>query len=176
MYQAIIPGQFLVATSRLDQNYFENSIIFVAQSSREKGCVGFVINRSSMMPINELITGVPKVNWRSVQVHLGGPVNPSDLHVLQLGGTVVDEANEISSGIWLGGDFSDMEVFVEHALRNPKIWLILGYTGWAPMQLERELDQNLWELITVDPTLVFSENPNGFRGNTADFLERYNFD
>lgn len=176
MYQVILPGQFLVAKSMLKGSYFENAVIFLAQSSRTKGCLGFVINRQSMIPVNEILGGVPKENWRPVQIHLGGPVNEQEIHILQLGNTLVDDANEVVSGIWLGGDFSDMDVFVEHAIRSPRVWLILGYTGWAAMQLEKEIEEGCWELVTVDPTLVFSENPRGFSGNAYDFLDRYSQD
>jgi putative transcriptional regulator len=173
MENPLLTGQFLTAKPLLSGSFFQDTVIFLAQADEIAGCYGFVMNRPRLMPINELFNGVPKESWRPVQVHLGGPVGEGEIHLMQLGSNLVEGAKELVSGVWLGGDFSATEVFLDHVLRQPRVWLILGYSGWAPGQLEEEIAQGCWDVVTVDPMLVFSEHPRGFGGNAHQFLEQY---
>jgi putative transcriptional regulator len=34
-------------------------------------------------------------------------------------------------------------------------WLALGHSGWAPGQLDREMQDNAWLVVDGDPALVF---------------------
>jgi putative transcriptional regulator len=36
--------------------------------------------------------------------------------------------------------------------------VFLGYAGWAPGQLEREIAEGSWLVVPVDPALVFEES------------------
>jgi putative transcriptional regulator len=36
---------------------------------------------------------------------------------------------------------------------------VLGYAGWAPGQLEGELNRGDWYVVGADPTLVFGAEP-----------------
>jgi putative transcriptional regulator len=173
MEYPFIPGQFLAATSLLDGTYFQDAVIFLAQASESSGAYGFIINRARLMPVNEIFNGVPKTSWRPIQIHLSGPVLDSEIHLLQLGSSAVEGAHEVVSGVWLGGDFSATETFLDHVLRQPRVWVMMGYSGWAPQQLEKEVDEGCWKIVTIDPTLVFSENPRGFGGSAPQFLEHY---
>jgi putative transcriptional regulator len=33
--------------------------------------------------------------------------------------------------------------------------IVMGYSGWLPMQMERELLENRWLLVDSDPELIF---------------------
>ena len=37
--------------------------------------------------------------------------------------------------------------------------MFVGYAGWAPGQLEAELDQEAWFVVALEPTDPFSTDP-----------------
>ena len=43
----------------------------------------------------------------------------------------------------------------------------LGYTGWEPGQLEREIQENTWLHTSADHTLVFSSNTDQIWKNSV---------
>jgi len=43
--------------------------------------------------------------------------------------------------------------------KGPRQSLVaFGYAGWAPMQLDNELRQGVWNIIPEDPALVFDDD------------------
>ncbi|HMW61271.1 MAG TPA: YqgE/AlgH family protein, partial [Leptospiraceae bacterium] len=42
---------------------------------------------------------------------------------------------------------------------RPRIHLYLGYSGWAPGQLEQEMDRGSWIIHPASAKIVFHENP-----------------
>ena len=46
--------------------------------------------------------------------------------------------------------------------RGPRLsMLALGYAGWAPGQLDREIQENGWLTVPADEELVFDEAQDG---------------
>jgi putative transcriptional regulator len=95
-----------------------------------------------------------------VELFWGGPVELDKVLALHSdefkGGATVPAA----PGVALS---SPKEVFEALAQgRGPaQLLLALGYAGWAKGQLERELAQKGWAVITAGPELIFGEDHAG---------------
>eukprot|EP01037_Dinobryon_pediforme_P020349 gene20349-20949_t len=93
-------------------------------------------------------------------VHLGGPVEPRRgfvLHTLDWAGQDTIEVVGNAGALWgLSGTIDVLKAIAEG--RGPSRWLVaLGYAGWAPGQLESEIQANGWLNCAADPDLVFDE-------------------
>ena len=76
------------------------------------------------------------------------------LHLLPetIGGT------EINNGVCWGGSFEVLQDMPEEEAVND-IRLFVGYSGWSPGQLERELKEGSWLIADVSQEVIFDTEP-----------------
>jgi len=154
-----LDGKLLVAMPGMGDPRFDKAVVFICAHSAE-GAMGLMINKpAERLKFDDLMTQLG-IDWdgelHSPPVHHGGPVEHGRGFVLHSR----DYESEGSS-MKIGGDFgmtATLDILTDIALgKGPKRALLaLGYTGWAPGQLEAELQANGWLIADVDPELVFA--------------------
>lgn len=151
----LAPG-FLVAPPPLEDPNFDRSVVLLA-AHEPTGSMGFVVNRTSEMRLHELLKELeiePRVDDRDVLI--GGPVSGFSGFVLY----EHDDKDPLAPGIEVSDrvSVSPSRELLEAAARGelPGRWeLLLGYAGWAPAQLEGELERGGWLHAAFDPELLF---------------------
>ena len=145
-----------MATPPLADPNFDGSVVLLLEHG-DDGALGIIINRptdaslASVLPEWHAHASAPAV------VFSGGPVAPEAVIALARGGdhaaagwvSVLGEVGTVD----VGGDPGDLE-FPLDALR-----VFVGYAGWAPGQLEAEIDQEAWFVISLQRTDPFSAHP-----------------
>ncbi len=154
-----LDGKLLVAMPGMGDPRFNKAVVFICAHSPE-GAMGLIINKpAKRLKFDDLMTQLG-IDWdgelASPKVHHGGPVEHGRGFVLHS----PDYESEGSS-MKIGDDFgmtATLDILTDIALgKGPKrAILALGYTGWAPGQLEAELQANGWLIADVDRELVFA--------------------
>jgi putative transcriptional regulator len=159
----LAPG-FLVAAPALQDPNFARSLVLMAEH-HGGGALGFVVNRPGPLTVADVLGGVDVDLRRAAEVAgrasgsvlVGGPVQPERLWILfrpRPGGTHVEgESVKVGDGLALGGS----RELLESLVRAPgdAFILLLGYAGWAPMQVEKEIASGAWVPMPIAPDLVF---------------------
>ncbi len=158
----LAPG-FLVASPSLADPNFDGSLVLMAEHHAE-GSLGFVVNRAGPIAVAEVLRGLDpslaELAGRSGrlagQVLVGGPVSPERLWILHRPGLVEPEegALRVGQGLALGGSKELLEALVREPASGPFL-LLLGYAGWAPMQVEHEVAAGAWLPLGLHDDLVF---------------------
>jgi putative transcriptional regulator len=160
---ALAPG-FLVAAPALSDPNFAGSLVLMAEHHGE-GALGFVVNRTAPLTVADVLGGVDAELRRTAEaagradapVLVGGPVQPERLWILYRlapGATVADgEAVKVGEDLALGGSRELLESLVRGSA-SPFV-LLLGYAGWAPMQVEKEISGGAWVPMPIAADLVF---------------------
>jgi putative transcriptional regulator len=154
-----LTGRLLVALPEMKDPRFFESVIYIVKHDRE-GAFGLVINRPlTTAPIEEVLAGfgVPGKGAKGqIAIHYGGPVSPRQGMVLHSDDFVLENSTKLSDGMALT---SDATIIREISLGNGprQFLLILGYAGWAPGQLEGELQAKAWFSIPADKEIIFSK-------------------
>jgi putative transcriptional regulator len=170
----LAPG-FLVAAPALSDPNFAGSLVLMAEHHGE-GALGFVVNRPGPLTVAELLGGVDVDLRRAAEaagradgpVLVGGPVQPERLWILfrlRPGeGVTAGESVKVGEDLALGGSRDLLEALV----RGPggPFTLLLGYAGWAPMQVEKEISAGAWVPMPIATDLVF-DVPVDKRWDTA---------
>jgi putative transcriptional regulator len=168
----LAPGLLVAAPSLADPN-FAGSLVLMAEHQAE-GALGFVVNRAAPVAVADVLGGIDPALRRTAEdagradgpVLVGGPVSPERLWILYRPGALAVEEGSVAlaNGIALGGSRELLEAVV-HADVGPFV-LLLGYAGWAPLQVETEVTAGAWVPLPLQADLVF-ETPLATRWELA---------
>ncbi|HVH78182.1 MAG TPA: YqgE/AlgH family protein [Stellaceae bacterium] len=155
-----LTGQLLVAMPQMQDPRFARSVVYLCAYSEEAGAMGLVVNKTlDALTVEELYAHLNIEAARSNRpqpVHFGGPVDPGRGFVLHS----PDYREEATLG--LSDTFAmtatlDILRAISKGEGPRQSLLALGYAGWAPGQLDAEIQANGWLSVEADAELVFHE-------------------
>ena len=149
-------GRLLISEPYLADPNFERTVVLLCEHN-EEGSFGFVVNKPSIIKINEVMEDVRNIEET---VFIGGPVQQDTLHFIHRNATL-ENAMEIVNRIYWGGAFENLMLLLEtKQIVATDIRFFLGYSGWGPGQLDAELDQDSWIVCDyVTDQLLFDTGP-----------------
>jgi len=160
-----LDGQMLIATPGMSDERFAKSVIYVCAHSSE-GAMGIIVNQPAkhisfpdllvkldVIPATDLIQLPPRAG--GVKVLKGGPVETERGFVLHSADFFIENSTlPIDQGICLTATLDILKAIAKGAGPESAL-LALGYAGWAPGQLDNEMQQNGWLHCPADPSLLF---------------------
>jgi putative transcriptional regulator len=154
---ATLVGRFLVAAPSMPDERFQKSVVFICKHD-DDGALGIIVNNKvDDLPLGQVykqlgIEVSPSAAERPVL--FGGPVEPSRGLVLHSADYKREETLLIDGGMALTASLEILKDMADGS--GPKnAWLALGHSGWAPGQLDREMQDNAWLVVDGDADLVF---------------------
>jgi putative transcriptional regulator len=154
-------GRLLVALPGMKDPRFFESVIYIVKHDRE-GAFGLVINRLlTTAPIEEVLAGFgidEKGGKGEIAIHYGGPVSPRQGFVLHSDDIVRENSTRVNNGMAVTSDATIIRD-ISRGKGPRQFLLIVGYAGWAPGQLEGELQNKAWFSIPADKEIIFSKQP-----------------
>ena len=160
-----LDGQMLIATPTMQDERFNRSLIYVCAHSAE-GAMGIIVNQPApninfpellvqldVIPAAELIQLPPRAE--NLIVLKGGPVETGRGFVLHSADFFIENSTlPIDEGICLTATLDILKAIARGKGPQSAI-LALGYAGWAPGQLESEINNNGWLHCASDTDLLF---------------------
>jgi putative transcriptional regulator len=163
-----LDGHFLIAMPSMADKRFARSVVYVCAHSGD-GAMGIVINKlAEEVSFRDLLVQLDIVQARNepdlpggvdkVRVHRGGPVETGRGFVLHSGDFFLENATlPIAEGVCLTATLEILRAIAEG--RGPdKALLALGYAGWAPGQLEAEIQANGWLHSQANGGILFDDD------------------
>jgi putative transcriptional regulator len=163
-----LDGQLLIAMPNMTDPRFHRAVVFICAHSTE-GAMGLVINRLAesvsfpdLLRQLEIISDGDDIELpgtaREIRVHQGGPVETGRGFVLHSSDYYRDSSTlPIDEHISLTATLDILKAIVEDNGPERAV-LALGYAGWAPGQLEIEIQQNGWLICKANEDIVFDPN------------------
>ena len=153
-------GQLLIAHPGLLDPNFRRTVVLVVEHTDE-GAMGLVLNRRSLVPVAKAAPELSALVDPLEPVHVGGPVAPEGLIVLAEFEDPSKAALIVSGHFGLVGAEEDRGA-VGGGTRRARVFA--GHAGWAPGQLEAELDGDGWIVEHPEPDEILSEDPEALWG------------
>ena len=160
-----LDGQMLIAMPSMRDERFTRSVIYVCAHSSE-GAMGIVVNQPAaninfpdLLVQLEVIPASERIQLpttaEGVKVLKGGPVETGRGFVLHSADYFIENSTlPIDEGICLTATLDILKAIARGKGPSSAI-LALGYAGWAPGQLEHEIQANGWLHCSADPELIF---------------------
>ncbi len=146
----------LLAMPSLTDPHFQRSVTFLCEHN-DKGAMGIVINRPLTLTEKELFDhlSIPLKHTETKRhVLAGGPVQTDRGFVLHrpfgewMSTWHVSDELEITTS-------RDVLQAIGNGEGPPGAFIALGYAGWGPGQLEKELSENAWLTVPAAAHIVF---------------------
>jgi putative transcriptional regulator len=156
-FRGSLAGQLLVATADMPDPRFARTVIYMVRHDAT-GAQGLVVNQPlGDIPLAMLLDraaleskGVNGV----VRVHSGGPLEPRRVFVLHTGDYSGELTLPVKDGIALTWDPAIL-LAIARGGGPRQLLFALGYAGWGPGQLEREMKSGAWGKAAADEAILF---------------------
>lgn len=134
-------GKILISEPFTRDFYFKRSVVVLVEHNNE-GTIGFILNKRVEIPLSDVLKDFPKFNSR---LSIGGPVKPDTVYFIHSLGDLIPNSLHVIDDLYWGGDFMELKNSIELGIVNPgQIRFFVGYSGWHPKQLDKEISENFW--------------------------------
>jgi len=157
MSDSSFTNHLLIAMPALADPNFSHTVTLICEHT-EKGALGIVLNRPLPMRLSDVLSQM-KLEPRDEQIGSkpvlrGGPVHTDRGFVLHRPGGEWDATHRVSELIQVTTS-RDVLAAIARGEGPSDAFIALGYAGWDPGQLEREIRENAWLPVPADERVVF---------------------
>ncbi len=155
--EGLLTGQFLIAMPTMNTPHFSQAVIYVCAHTPE-GAMGIVLNRPLASPsfgdLLEQLDVTPVPPARQIDLFRGGPVDSARGFVLHTADWTGDGSLMVDPGVALTASLDVLKAIADGG--GPRHgFLALGYAGWGPGQLDREITENAWLSAPASIDMLF---------------------
>lgn len=154
-----LKGKLLLASNHLLDPNFIQSVVLVVQHDKN-GALGLVLNRPADLTVKEAWEQVSQTPCkREDHLYVGGPCEGvlMALHPCETVGQL-----EVVEGLYFSTETKNIEWLMRQDPRK-QMRFFVGYSGWSPGQLEKEMESGSWLTAEANLQRVFSDEESLWR-------------
>jgi putative transcriptional regulator len=157
MQSVDLTHHFLIAMPALADPFFSRTLTYICEHS-EQGALGVVVNRPIDLTLKDLFDQLDISSdgdgAEAVPVMFGGPIQLDRGFVLHQPVGNWQSTMVVNEEVGLTTSLDIMRAIANgESLKG--LLIALGYSGWAPGQIEHELSQNAWLTVPAAPSIIF---------------------
>lgn len=149
----------LIASPQTRDPFFERTVVLVWHHDPD-GAIGVVVNRHLKHKLDDVLdvdSSAHLERHQDVPVAWGGPVESASGTVVTKGPITDEEGWVLPNGL---GITRSQEALLRLLEAGEPMMLCLGYAGWGPGQLDREIELGGWLWTDCDASIVFETPPD----------------
>ncbi len=157
-----LSGRLLIAMPGIGDTRFERAVVFLCAHDAEHA-IGLAVNRPlDGLTLEDLFEKIgldpPLKRVADEPVLMGGPVERERGFVLHTDDYLLDGVSlPVMDGLALTTTRDVLQALGGESAPRRAL-LALGYAGWGPGQLEREVRENVWLVCDPDEALIFDDD------------------
>jgi putative transcriptional regulator len=156
-----LTAMLLVARAQLLDRDFKDSLVLV-MNNLGAAPAGLIVNRPTRITVSRLFPDLERLARVQDKVYFGGPVDKEYVWFLFRTDKPREHAIQAFDGVYVS---ANRELLVELLGRDKPmegLRIFIGHSGWAPGQLEAEIERGDWTLAPAETERIFngkSEHP-----------------
>lgn len=151
-------GTVLVADRKLKDPNFQQTVILIVKYD-DDGTLGLALNRETDVPVSRVLADWQEARKHNEPVFLGGPMEKGSILALARSQEKI-EADNVVGDVYVISDKSQLQKTLAGTPGRSRLRVYVGYAGWAPEQLEQEIDAGAWHTIPGNRALIFDAEPD----------------
>ena len=164
-------GKILITPRDAPDPHFSNSVIILAHYD-QSGALGLMLHYKSDLPIQRALKGIAGAEQRTDPVYIGGPVELPVVFALLRSRTTPAGVSFVTGDLYLMTTKQSIGTALTSGRAASDMRIFLGYSGWGPGQLEREVRRSGWYIFDYDESLVFDDHPDTLWQRLIEKTER----
>lgn len=148
----------LVARGAISDPNFRGSIVLV-MNDIGPAPTGLIINRPMPLFVSRLFPKLERLSHVHDRVYYGGPVEFGRLWYLFRARAAPAGAIRVSGGVYLSADRKLLLKLLDRKQPMKGLRIFVGHAGWAPGQLEMEIEGGAWRPRRADARSIFEPKP-----------------
>jgi putative transcriptional regulator len=152
-------GSLLVATPSLTDPSFERTVVLLI-AHEPGGAMGVVLNRATEVRVSEVLVGWGAIADDPAVLFEGGPVQPDSAICIA---RATSGSEPVPGFQTFYGQLGTVDLGTEPGQvreRVDGVRVFAGYAGWAPGQLEQEIESGSWFTFEALPSDAFVTRPD----------------
>jgi putative transcriptional regulator len=144
----------LVARPELRDPNFKHSVVLV-MNNVAPAPAGVILNRPTRIAVSRLFSDVPGLSKLDDKLYFGGPVAIEAVSFLFRAATPPERATRVIDGVYFSTDRALLIKLLDREKPMDGLRIFIGFSGWAPGQLEAEIERGDWTLAPAAPDAIF---------------------
>ena len=148
-------GKLLVATDDVRGSSFFHTVILLLHYD-ESGALGLVINRPTEATPDELLPELEGIKDYEGVTYWGGPVRLATMRALHRTDSPTEDEIFVVDKVYQ----MPLDKLPTGEKNQKNLRFFIGYAGWSPGQLDREILFGSWDIIQATEETVFTDDPD----------------
>ncbi len=151
-------GVFLVATNEIRDPNFRETVVLVTQQQRG-GPFGVIINRPLSRRLDEAFPEYETLKGKKDVIFFGGPVARQGLVFVVRSAQPPRRAIRVLKDVHITAEREEIDGLLKRPEPTKGLRVYAGHSGWAPGQLQNEINRGGWHIVPADAETVFEKDP-----------------
>ncbi len=152
-------GKIIITPRDSPDPHFSNSVIVLAHYD-QTGALGLMLHYKSDLTIQQALKGIAGAEKRTDTVFVGGPVELPVVLALLRTKSAPTGVRRVTDDLYLMTSKQSIATALAEERPASDLRVFIGYSGWGPGQLEREVRRGGWYIFNYDESIVFDEQPD----------------
>ena len=148
----------IVARAELPDPNFKDSVVLVMNNVAPVPA-GLIVNRPTRIPVSRLFPDIEALGSLDDKIYFGGPVEIESVSFLFRAEAPPEHATQVLDGVYLSTSAELLRKLLERDKPMEGLRVFAGYAGWAPGQLQAEIERGDWKLAPANARAVFEAKP-----------------
>jgi len=148
----------IVARAELPDPNFKDTVVLVMNNVAPVPA-GLIVNRPTRIPVSRLFPDIEALASLDDKIYFGGPVEVESVSFLFRADAPPEDATQVLEGMYLSTNAELLRKLLARDKPMEGLRIFAGYAGWAPGQLQAEIERGDWKLAPADARSVFEAKP-----------------
>lgn len=154
----ITKGIFLVADPWLMDPNFSKTVVLITHHG-PGGTMGVIINRPTTTRLSRALPDIKELKNRSDTLYIGGPVFHEVLVLLLRTHAHLQSTDQVLDDVYFSQSMDTLTDMLKENRPKGVFRVYAGHAGWAPGQLQAEIDRGDWRVLQAETGIIFKKDP-----------------